>query len=59
MTGAKSVFSFYIGCASPQVVLNNYKTIDKPFAYKFLHPWLGTGLLTATGKTLIVHSSEA
>jgi hypothetical protein len=33
-----------------QAILNNYRTIDKPFMYRFLHPWLGTGLLTASGR---------
>jgi hypothetical protein len=41
----RSLFVFH-----QQVILNNYRTIDKPFIYRFLHPWLGTGLLTATGK---------
>ncbi|XP_053475415.1 cytochrome P450 4V2 [Ictalurus furcatus] len=30
-------------------VLNNSLHMDKAYAYKFLHPWLGTGLLTSTG----------
>ncbi|XP_063314162.1 cytochrome P450 4V2 [Pelobates fuscus] len=30
-------------------LLNSSKHMDKSFAYKFLHPWLGTGLLTSTG----------
>ncbi|XP_065127837.1 cytochrome P450 4V7 [Paramisgurnus dabryanus] len=33
-----------------EVVLNNSRHIDKSFAYRFLHPWLGTGLLTSTGE---------
>ncbi|XP_061108404.1 cytochrome P450 4V2 isoform X2 [Conger conger] len=32
-----------------EVVLNNPKHLDKSFAYRFLYPWLGTGLLTSTG----------
>ncbi|XP_035274432.1 cytochrome P450 4V2 [Anguilla anguilla] len=32
-----------------EMVLNNPKHMDKAYAYKFLHPWLGTGLLTSTG----------
>ncbi|XP_056136776.1 cytochrome P450 4V2 [Lampris incognitus] len=32
-----------------ETVLNNPVHIDKSYAYKFLHPWLGTGLLTSTG----------
>ncbi|XP_037546350.1 cytochrome P450 4V2 [Nematolebias whitei] len=31
-------------------VLSNPIHLDKSFAYKFLHPWLGTGLLTSTGQ---------
>ncbi|TFK15979.1 laccase domain-containing protein 1 [Platysternon megacephalum] len=30
-----------------EVVLNSSKHIEKSFPYKFLHPWLGTGLLTS------------
>ncbi|KAK7929481.1 hypothetical protein WMY93_005876 [Mugilogobius chulae] len=33
-----------------ETILNNPIHIDKAYAYKFLHPWLGTGLLTSTGK---------
>jgi hypothetical protein len=25
------------------------KNLDKSFTYQYLHPWLGTGLLTSTG----------
>ncbi|KAL4640548.1 cytochrome P450 4V2-like [Arapaima gigas] len=32
-----------------EAVLNNSKHMDKAHVYKFLHPWLGTGLLTSTG----------
>ncbi|RUS90092.1 hypothetical protein EGW08_002134 [Elysia chlorotica] len=32
-----------------EVVLNSMKHIDKSPDYNFLHPWLGTGLLTSTG----------
>uniref|UniRef100_A0AAY3ZVX5 Cytochrome P450 4V2 n=1 Tax=Denticeps clupeoides TaxID=299321 RepID=A0AAY3ZVX5_9TELE len=32
-----------------ETILNNPVHIDKAYAYKFLHPWLGTGLLTSTG----------
>ncbi|XP_013866914.1 cytochrome P450 4V8, partial [Austrofundulus limnaeus] len=31
-------------------ILSNPVHLDKSFAYKFLHPWLGTGLLTSTGQ---------
>ncbi|KAJ0033143.1 hypothetical protein NQD34_000250 [Periophthalmus magnuspinnatus] len=32
-----------------EAILNNPIHIDKAYAYSFLHPWLGTGLLTSTG----------
>ncbi|NXC45564.1 CP4V2 protein, partial [Penelope pileata] len=32
-----------------EVILNSSKHIEKSFLYKFLHPWLGNGLLTSTG----------
>ncbi|XP_069680205.1 cytochrome P450 4C1-like isoform X3 [Periplaneta americana] len=32
-----------------EALLNNTKMIDKAIHYKFLHPWLGTGLITSTG----------
>jgi hypothetical protein len=28
------------------------KNLDKSFTYIYLHPWLGTGLLTSTGTML-------
>ncbi|NWT69346.1 CP4V2 protein, partial [Prunella himalayana] len=34
---------------SVEVILNSSKHIEKSYLYKFLHPWLGTGLLTSTG----------
>ncbi|KAI7802035.1 cytochrome P450 4V2 [Triplophysa rosa] len=33
-----------------EVVLSNSRHIDKSYPYRFLHPWLGTGLLTSTGE---------
>nr|XP_055061630.1 cytochrome P450 4V2 isoform X1 [Misgurnus anguillicaudatus] len=32
-----------------ETVLNNPIHMDKAYVYNFLHPWLGTGLLTSTG----------
>ncbi|XP_029356961.1 cytochrome P450 4V8 [Echeneis naucrates] len=32
-----------------ETVLTNPVHMDKAYAYKFLYPWLGTGLLTSTG----------
>ncbi|KAG7486616.1 cytochrome P450 4V2 [Solea senegalensis] len=32
-----------------ETLLNNSIHMDKAYAYNFLHPWLGTGLLTSTG----------
>ncbi|XP_033745728.1 cytochrome P450 4V2-like isoform X3 [Pecten maximus] len=32
-----------------EVLLNSSKHMDKADEYRFLHPWLGTGLLTSTG----------
>ncbi|XP_019381526.1 PREDICTED: cytochrome P450 4V2-like isoform X1 [Gavialis gangeticus] len=32
-----------------EVILSSSKLIDKSFLYTFVHPWLGTGLLTSTG----------
>ncbi|TRY56537.1 hypothetical protein DNTS_022793, partial [Danionella cerebrum] len=33
-----------------EVVLSNARHLDKSYSYRFLHPWLGTGLLTSTGE---------
>ncbi|XP_067408063.1 cytochrome P450 4V2-like [Emydura macquarii macquarii] len=33
-----------------EVILSSSKHIQKSYPYKFLHPWLGTGLLTSTGE---------
>ncbi|NWR56444.1 CP4V2 protein, partial [Bucorvus abyssinicus] len=32
-----------------EVILSSSKHIEKSYLYKFLQPWLGTGLLTSTG----------
>ncbi|XP_061191272.1 cytochrome P450 4V2-like isoform X2 [Saccostrea echinata] len=32
-----------------EVILQSSKHLDKADEYRFLHPWLGTGLLTSTG----------
>ncbi|NXA34952.1 CP4V2 protein, partial [Eudromia elegans] len=34
---------------SVEVILSSSKHIEKSYFYKFLQPWLGTGLLTSTG----------
>ncbi|XP_025063520.1 cytochrome P450 4V2-like isoform X3 [Alligator sinensis] len=41
-----------------EVILNSLKNIDKSYTYKFLHPWLGTGLLTRMSD-LIHHRQKA
>ncbi|NXP16706.1 CP4V2 protein, partial [Scytalopus superciliaris] len=33
-----------------EVILSSSKHIEKSYLYNFLHPWLGTGLLTSTGE---------
>ncbi|KDR12227.1 cytochrome P450 4C1-like isoform X2 [Zootermopsis nevadensis] len=38
-----------------EAVLNSIRHLDKPFAYKFLRPWLGTGLLTSSGQKWHTH----
>ena len=34
-----------------QALVNSTKHLDKSFIYKFVLPWLGTGLLTSKGET--------
>ncbi|NWU92273.1 CP4V2 protein, partial [Upupa epops] len=35
---------------SVETILSSSKHIEKSYLYEFLHPWLGTGLLTSTGE---------
>ncbi|XP_066488226.1 cytochrome P450 4V2 [Tiliqua scincoides] len=43
------VFVVLYHAETVEVVLSSSKHIMKPFMYKFLEPWLGTGLLTSVG----------
>ena len=36
-----------------QLLLTSTKHLEKNLIYDFLHPWLGTGLLTSSGKIQI------
>ncbi|XP_069699685.1 cytochrome P450 4C1-like [Periplaneta americana] len=38
-----------------EVMLSSTRNLQKGFVYKFLHSWLGTGLLTATGQKWFTH----
>lgn len=38
------------GAEAVEVVLSSSRFIEKSFDYSFLHPWLGTGLLTSSGQ---------
>ncbi|XP_063968942.1 cytochrome P450 4V2-like isoform X1 [Lytechinus pictus] len=42
------VFTF--NCRDFEVVMGSSKHIKKGYVYRFLHPWLGLGLLTSTGQ---------
>nr|XP_054774049.1 cytochrome P450 4V2-like [Lytechinus pictus] len=42
------VFTF--NCRDFEVVMSSSKHIKKGYVYRFLHPWLGLGLLTSTGQ---------
>jgi hypothetical protein len=51
----KAILRFWIGtqpiiiftkAESVEFLVNSSKHIDKSSEYRFLHPWLGTGLLT-------------
>jgi hypothetical protein len=37
--------------------LSSTSQIDKAFPYNFLWPWLGSGLLTSTGKVIEEHAA--
>jgi hypothetical protein len=39
-----------------QVLLGSTSKIDKAYTYRFLWPWLGSGLLTSTGKVIEKYS---
>ncbi|KAJ4433395.1 Cytochrome P450 4C1, partial [Periplaneta americana] len=38
-----------------EILLNSTKHLDKSMTYRFLHTWLGTGLLTSTGQKWHIH----
>jgi hypothetical protein len=38
-----------------QPILSNSKLIDKSADYRYLHPWLGTGLLTSAGEIIFLN----
>uniref|UniRef100_A0A194ALH3 Putative cytochrome P450 4V2 n=1 Tax=Pinctada fucata TaxID=50426 RepID=A0A194ALH3_PINFU len=46
--GTQLLVGFY-KAETVEVVLQSSKILDKATEYRFLHPWLGTGLLTSTG----------
>ncbi|XP_043267107.1 cytochrome P450 4c3 isoform X2 [Venturia canescens] len=48
--GGWTPYVFLSKAETVEAVLNNSRHIDKSSDYKFLHPWLGTGLLTSSGK---------
>jgi hypothetical protein len=35
-----------------QILLSSTSHIEKSYPYRFLLPWLGSGLLTSTGKVI-------
>nr|XP_015929387.2 cytochrome P450 4C1-like [Parasteatoda tepidariorum] len=49
-TVALKTFVVFFKPETVEVVLSSNVTIDKSNEYDLLHPWLGTGLLTSTGK---------
>lgn len=38
-----------------QAILSSSKHIDKSSDYRYLHPWLGTGLLTSAGEIIFLN----
>jgi hypothetical protein len=40
-----------------QILLSSTSQIDKAYPYSFVWPWLGSGLLTSTGKVIESHSA--
>ncbi|XP_066945976.1 cytochrome P450 4C1-like [Macrobrachium rosenbergii] len=41
---------FISGAQATEAVLSSSRLLEKNFAYYFLHPWLGAGLLTSSGQ---------
>jgi hypothetical protein len=41
---------------SLQVLLSSTSQIDKAYGYRFVWPWLGSGLLTSTGTVIETYS---
>jgi hypothetical protein len=39
-------------------LLSSTSQIDKAYTYRFLRPWLGSGLLTSTGKVIEEHAAS-
>jgi len=39
-------------------LLSSTSQIDKAYGYRFLWPWLGSGLLTSTGTVIEQHSAN-
>ncbi|XP_075786455.1 cytochrome P450 4V2-like isoform X2 [Pelodiscus sinensis] len=48
-TGSGPAVGSWHWCSNLAVILSSSKHIQKSYQYKFLYPWLGTGLLTSTG----------
>lgn len=44
-------FVFISNADDIRPILSSSLHIDKSYEYNFLHPWVGTGLLTSTGKS--------